>query len=54
MEIKAGLSLQKIIDLLRSTGEAIVKDEASGQEVTIPSVMLPDAQRLLGRLGVSY
>jgi transposase len=54
MEIKTGLSLQRIIELLRSTGEAIVKDEASGQEFTIPSVMLSDARHLLRQLGVSY
>lgn len=54
MELKTGLSLQSIIDLLRSMGEAIVKDTASGQEFTVPSVTLPDADRLLRRLGMSY
>jgi hypothetical protein len=54
MELKTGLSLQRIITLLRSTGEAIVRDTASGQEYTIPSVMLPDAERMLQQLGVSY
>lgn len=54
MEIKTGLSLQQINTLLRSTGDAIVRDAASGQEFIIPPVILPDAHRLLHRLGSSY
>lgn len=54
MEIKTGLSLQRIIELLRSMGEGIVRDTTTGQEFVIPSVTLPDAQRLLRRLKKSY
>lgn len=54
MEIKTGLSLQRIVELLRSMGEGIVRDTTTGQEFIIPSVTLPDARRLLLRLERSY
>lgn len=54
VEIKSGLSLRKVIDLLRSMGDAIVMDMASGQEFTIPSAMSEEARQLLRRLGTSY
>jgi transposase len=54
MEIKTGLSIQRIVELLRSMGEGIVKDTATGQEFIIPSVTVPNARRLLRRLKRSY
>ena len=54
MEIKSGLSLQKIVDLLRNAGDAKVINTSSGEEFIIPTAITEETQNLLQQLGASY
>jgi len=54
MEIKSGLSLRKIVDLLRNAGEARVINTSSGEEFIIPAAIPEETKNLLKQLGVSY
>lgn len=53
MEIKTGLSLQRIVDLLRNAGDARILDTAAGEEFAIPAAIPEETQILLRQLGVS-
>lgn len=54
MEIKSGLSIRKIVDLLRNVGDASIVNTASGEEFIIPAAMPEETHALLQKLGVSY
>ena len=52
MELKTDLSLQQIIDRLKSVGEAKIVDSSSNEEFTIPSIVSDKVGILLKKLGL--
>ena len=54
MELKTNMSLAKILDILRSMGEARILESGSGKELAIPAASSEEARNLLKKLCVSY
>lgn len=54
MELKTGVSIQRMIDLLRTIGDARVHNTSTSEEFLIPTAIPVETQKLLRQLGVSY
>lgn len=54
MEIRTGLSLRKVVDILWSVTDANILDTATKEVFTLRSPINDDVRGVLKRLGVSY
>jgi transposase len=54
MELKTGVSIQRIVDLLRLVGEARVRSASTGETFLIPTAIPAETKKLLRQLGVSH
>ena len=54
LEIKSGLSLRRIVDLLRQMQDALIINTRTQEEIILRALVAEDTRRLLEKLGLSY
>lgn len=54
MELKTGLSLRRIIELIKSVADAVIIDRITGQEIVLRSELSEEVEALVRKCGVSY